>query len=128
MNTSCGCATGRLPGLTGKFQEVALLSATDFVGEVVASKHKFTATAECECNLLWLKPQELHMLGAKSLGLAMQYNEMREKRWQQQQKQAAALPERQRLSTRDEAEPVLAAKRCFHDSCTRWLSQATAQL
>ena len=80
-------------GLTGKFQEVALLGPADFIGEVVASKHKFTATAECECNLLWLKPQELHMLGSKSLGLAMQYTEMREKRWQRQQQQAAALPD-----------------------------------
>ena len=31
------------------------------------------------------------MLGPKSLGLAMQYNEMREKRWQHQIKEAAVL-------------------------------------
>lgn len=98
----CGW-TGCLPGLTGRFQEVALLGPTDFIGEVVANKHKFTATAECECNLLWLKPQELHMLGPKSLGLAMQYNEMREKRWQHQLKQAAALPDMHHVLDRHEA-------------------------
>ncbi len=88
-----GCAVGRLPGLTGKFQEVAILGPADFIGEVVASKHKFTVIAECECDLWWLKPQELHMLGSKTLGLAMQYSELREKRWQQQQKQASTLPD-----------------------------------
>lgn len=78
-----------------------MLGPTDFIGEVVASKHKFTATAECECNILWLKPQELHMLGPKSLGLAMQYNEMREKRWQHQMKEAAVLS-----SVQQTADPV----------------------
>ena len=93
----CLCTPGRLPGLTGKFQQVAILGPADFIGEVVASKHKFTALAECECHLLWLKPQELHMLGSKSLGLAMQYNGLREKRWQQQQKQASSLPDMRRM-------------------------------
>ncbi len=85
-------ATGRLPGVTGKFQQVAILGPAEFIGEVVASKHKFTAVAECECDLLWLKPQELHMLGSKSLGLAMQYSALRETRWQEHQKAASLLP------------------------------------
>ena len=101
--------TGHLPGLAGKFQQVAILGPTDFIGEVVASKHKFTAVAECQCDLLWLKPQELHMLGSKSLSLAMQYTALREQRWQQQQQQASALPdmhyrlaaEQQRLASTD---------------------------
>jgi CRP-like cAMP-binding protein len=88
----CVSATGRLPGTTGKFQQVAILGPAEFIGEVVASKHKFTAVAECECDLLWLKPQELHMLGSKSLGLAMQYSALRETRWQQHQKAASLLP------------------------------------
>ena len=78
--------------MTGKFQQVAILGPAEFIGEVVASKHKFTAVAECECDLLWLKPQELHMLGSKSLGLAMQYSALRETRWQQHQKAASVLP------------------------------------
>jgi len=85
-------ATGRLPGVTGKFQQVAILGPAEFIGEVIVSKHKFTAVAECECDLLWLKPQELHMLGSKSLGLAMQYSALRETRWQQHQKAASLLP------------------------------------
>ena len=89
----CLLLTGRLPGLSGKFQQVAILGPADFIGEVVATKHKFTAVAECQCDLLWLKPQELHMLGPKSLTLAMQYTALREKRWQKQQKQASALPD-----------------------------------
>ena len=56
------------------------------------------------------------MLGSKSLGLAMQYNGLREKRWQQQQKQASSLPdmrhmpadEKGRSSSRD---PVV-GRRC----------------
>lgn len=88
----CLCATGRLPGVTGKFQQVAILGPAEFIGEVIVSKHKFTAVAECECDLLWLKPQELHMLGSKSLGLAMQYSALRETRWQQHQKAASLLP------------------------------------
>ena len=78
--------------MTGKFQQVAILGPAEFIGEVIASKHKFTAVAECECDLLWLKPQELHMLGSKSLGLAMQYSALRETRWQQHQKAASLLP------------------------------------
>lgn len=101
---SCACAAGRLPGLAGRFQEVALLGPTDFIGEVVASKHKYTAMTECECNMSWLKPQELHMLGPKSLGLAMQYNEMRGKRWQQQMKEAAVLSSMQQ--TADPVDPL----------------------
>ncbi|DBB16255.1 TPA: hypothetical protein ACH3X3_014574 [Trebouxia sp. C0006] len=92
LNGRDGQAAGRLPGVTGKFQQVAILGPAEFIGEVVASKHKFTAVAECECNLLWLKPQELHMLGSKSLGLAMQYSALRETRWQQHQKAASLLP------------------------------------
>lgn len=95
--------------MTGRFQEVALLGPTDFIGEVMASKHKYTATAECECNILWLKPQELHMLGPKSLGLAMQYNEMREKRWQQQMKGAAVLSGMQQAADQSEAHLAKAA-------------------
>lgn len=89
----CVCASGRLPGVTGKFQQVAILGPAEFIGEVVASKHKFTAVAECECDLLWLKPQELHMLGSKSLGLAMQYSALRVSRWHQHQKAASLLPQ-----------------------------------
>ncbi|DBA81719.1 TPA: hypothetical protein ACH3X1_007456 [Trebouxia sp. C0004] len=84
-------AAGRLPGVTGRFQQVAILGPAEFIGEVIASKHKFTAVAECECDLLWLKPQELHMLGSKSLGLAVQYSALRETRWQQHQKAASLL-------------------------------------
>lgn len=76
---------GQLPGVTGKFHQVAVLGPADYVGEVVASKHLFSAVAETTCSLFWLKPQELHMLGHKALGLAMQYNELRQARWHQPQ-------------------------------------------
>lgn len=78
-------AAGQLPVVTGRFHQAAVLGPTDYVGEVVASKNPFTAVAETACSLLWLKPQELHMLGQKALGLAMQYNELRQARWQQPQ-------------------------------------------
>ena len=78
-------AAGQLPAVTGRFHQAAVLGPTDYVGEVVASKNPFTAVAETACSLLWLKPQELHMLGHKALGLAMQYNELRQARWQQPQ-------------------------------------------
>lgn len=81
-------AAGQLPGVTGKFHSVAVLGPADYVGEVVASKHPFSAVAETACSLLWLKPQELHMLGQKALGLAMQYNALRQARWQQPQRLA----------------------------------------
>ncbi|KAL0026691.1 hypothetical protein WJX79_004506 [Trebouxia sp. C0005] len=93
LNGRDGQVAGRLPGVTGKFQQVAILGPAEFIGEVVASKHKFTAVAECECDLLWLKPQELHMLGSKSLGLAMQYSALRVSRWHQHQKAASLLPQ-----------------------------------
>ena len=43
------------------------------------------------------------MLGPKSLGLAMQYNEMREKRWQHQMKEAAVLSGMQQMADPVEA-------------------------
>ena len=88
---------------------MAILGPADFIGEVVASKHKFTAIAERQCDLLWLKPQELHMLGSKSLGLAMQYNALREERWQHHQKQASTLPDMHFMSlTAADAQPTAA--------------------
>lgn len=84
--------SGQLPGVIGKFHSVAILGPTDYIGEVVASKHPFSAVAETACSLLWLKPQELHMLGHKALGLAMQYNALRQARWQQSQHMAQTKP------------------------------------
>ena len=78
-------STGELQAVTGIFQQVAVLGPADYIGEVVASKHPFTAVAETSCELMWLKPQELHMLGHKAMGLAMELNAMRQARWQQQQ-------------------------------------------
>lgn len=78
-------STGELQAVTGTFQQVAVVGPADYIGEVVASKHPFTAVAETSCQLMWLKPQELHMLGHKAMGLAMELNAMRQARWQQQQ-------------------------------------------
>ncbi|KAK9816881.1 hypothetical protein WJX72_006671 [[Myrmecia] bisecta] len=67
------------PRLSGCFHEVAIMGPADTIGEdaLAAGLHQFTAVAATDCTLLWLKPQELHMMGAKAMQSLLQYSKLR---------------------------------------------------